>query len=71
PVLRGAIRLQSFSKLACLFSLYAAILESGHTVIRGAYQVFPHGHVRKEGFFGIDGLPIFLPAETFEAWSGN
>jgi hypothetical protein len=26
----------------------------------------PPGQVTKEGFFGIDGLRIFLPAETFE-----
>lgn len=27
----------------------------------------PPGHVTKEGFFGIEGLRIFLPAEAFEA----
>lgn len=27
----------------------------------------PPGHVTKEGFFGIDGLRIFMPAEAFEA----
>ena len=26
----------------------------------------PPGHVSKEGFFGIDGLRIFMPAEAFE-----
>ncbi len=26
----------------------------------------PPGHVSKEGFFGIDGLRIFMPAESFE-----
>ena len=26
----------------------------------------PPGHVTKEGFFGIDGLRIFLTAEAFE-----
>ncbi|VEC94987.1 Transcriptional repressor pifC [Klebsiella variicola] len=26
----------------------------------------PPGHVTPEGFFGIDGLRIFLPADDFE-----
>lgn len=26
----------------------------------------PPGHVSKEGFFGVDGLRIFLPVEAFE-----
>ena len=26
----------------------------------------PPGHVTKEGFFGIDGLRIFMPVEAFE-----
>lgn len=26
----------------------------------------PPGHGTKEGFFGIEGLQIFLPAEVFE-----
>ena len=27
----------------------------------------PPGHVTKEGFFGIGGLRIFMPADAFEA----
>lgn len=27
----------------------------------------PPGHVTKEGFLGIDGLRIFMPADAFEA----
>lgn len=39
-----------------------------HLLITGQDFVVPYGW---EGFFGIDGLRIFLPAEAFETWSGN
>lgn len=56
-----------FTELLGLFSLYArfpAALAHGH---HGARVMFsPPGHVMKEGFFGLDGLRIFLPAEAFE-----
>ncbi|HAV1841126.1 TPA: transcriptional regulator [Enterobacter hormaechei subsp. steigerwaltii] len=56
-----------FSELLGLFTLYARYpeaLEHGH---QGERVIFsPPGHVSKEGFFGIDGLRIFMPAEAFE-----
>jgi len=56
-----------FSELLGLFTLYARhpeALAHGH---QGEHVMFsPPGHVSKEGFFGIDGLRIFLPAEAFE-----
>ena len=58
---------EAFSELLGLFSLYARhpeALAHGH---QGEHVMFsPPGHVSKEGFFGIDGLRIFLPAEAFE-----
>lgn len=57
-----------FSELLGLFTLYARhpeALAHGHQGDRVMFS--PPGHVTKEGFFGIDGLRIFLPAETFEA----
>nr|API82586.1 Hypothetical protein [Leclercia adecarboxylata] len=58
---------EAFSELLGLLALYAAhpeALAHGH---QGEHVMFsPPGHVSKEGFFGIDGLRIFLPAEAFE-----
>jgi hypothetical protein len=57
----------AFSELLGLFSLYARHpddLTHGHQGERVMFS--PPGHVTKEGFFGIDGLRIFLPAEAFE-----
>ncbi|MCS0522625.1 transcriptional regulator [Enterobacter hormaechei] len=57
-----------FSELLGLFSLYARhpeALAHGHQGERVMFS--PPGHVSKEGFFGIDGLRIFMPAEAFEA----
>lgn len=56
-----------FSELLGLFSLYARYPEAlahGHQGERVMFS--PPGHVTKEGFFGIDGLRIFLPTEAFE-----
>ncbi len=56
-----------FSELLGLFTLYARhpeALAHGHQGERVMFS--PPGHVTKEGFFGIDGLRIFLPAEAFE-----
>ncbi|HBH9829000.1 TPA: transcriptional regulator, partial [Escherichia coli] len=56
-----------FSELLGLFTLYARhpeALAHGH---QGEHVMLsPPGHVSKEGFFGIDGLRIFMPAEAFE-----
>jgi len=57
----------AFSELLGLFTLYARYPEAlahGHQGERVMFS--PPGHVTKEGFFGIDGLRIFLPAEGFE-----
>ena len=58
---------KAFSELLGLLTLYAAhpeALAHGH---QGEHVMFsPPGHVSKEGFFGIDGLRIFMPAEAFE-----
>lgn len=57
-----------FSEMLGLFSLYARYPEAlahGHQGERVMFS--PPGHVSKEGFFGIDGLRIFMPAEAFEA----
>ncbi|MFZ5316468.1 transcriptional regulator [Enterobacter asburiae] len=57
-----------FSEMLGLFSLYARYPEAlahGHQGERVMFS--PPGHVSKEGFFGIDGLRIFLTAEAFEA----
>ncbi|HBQ6339961.1 TPA: transcriptional regulator [Klebsiella pneumoniae] len=58
---------EAFYELLGLFTLYyrhPEALAHGH---QGARVMFsPPGHVSKEGFFGIDGLRIFLPAEAFE-----
>jgi len=57
-----------FSELLGLFTLYAHYPEAlahGHQGERVMFS--PPGHVTKEGFFGIDGLRIFMPAEAFEA----
>ncbi|WP_336766968.1 transcriptional repressor PifC [Pantoea ananatis] len=59
---------EAFSELLGLFTLYARYPEAlahGHQGERVMFS--PPGHVTKEGFFGIDGLRIFMPAETFEA----
>ncbi len=56
-----------FSELLGLFTLYARhpeALAHGHQGERVMFS--PPGHVSKEGFFGIDGLRIFMPAEAFE-----
>ncbi|MFX4313909.1 transcriptional regulator, partial [Enterobacter sp. 63] len=56
-----------FSELLGLFILYARhpeALAHGHQGERVMFS--PPGHVTKEGFFGIDGLRIFMPAEDFE-----
>lgn len=57
-----------FSELLGLFTLYARhpqALSHGH---QGEQVMFsPPGDVTKEGFFGIGGLRIFLPAEAFES----
>ncbi|ATZ29999.1 replication protein RepC [Escherichia coli] len=54
-------------ELLGLFTLYARhpeALAHGH---QGEHVMLsPPGHVSKEGFFGIDGLRIFMPAEAFE-----
>ncbi|WP_259568061.1 transcriptional repressor PifC [Enterobacter sichuanensis] len=58
---------EAFSELLGLFSLYArypVALTHGHQGERVMFS--PPGHVTKEGFFGIDGLRIFLPADAFE-----
>lgn len=56
-----------FSELLGLFTLYARhpeALAHGH---QGEHVMLsPPGHVTAEGFFGIDGLRIFMPAEAFE-----
>lgn len=56
-----------FAELLGLFTLYAhhpEALSHGH---QGEHVMFsPPGHVTAEGFFGIDGLRIFLPAGAFE-----
>lgn len=58
---------EAFSELLGLFSLYARhpeALAHGH---QGDSVMFsPPGHVTPEGFFGINGLRIFLPEEAFE-----
>lgn len=58
---------EAFSELLGLLTLYARhpeALAHGH---QGEHVMFsPPGHVSKEGFFGIDGLRIFMPAEAFE-----
>lgn len=59
---------EAFSELLGLFTLYARhpeALTHGHQGKRVMFS--PPGHVSKEGFFGIDGLRIFMPAEAFEA----
>ncbi len=56
-----------FSEMLGLFSLYARYSEAlahGHQGERVMFS--PPGHVSKEGFFGIDGLRIFMSAEAFE-----
>ncbi|WPS11090.1 transcriptional repressor PifC (plasmid) [Klebsiella aerogenes] len=58
---------EAFSELLGLFSLYARhpeALAHGHQGERVMFS--PPGHVTPEGFFGIDGLRIFLPADDFE-----
>lgn len=56
-----------FSELLGLFTLYSCwpeALKHGH---QGRHVMFsPPGHVTADGFFGIDGLRIFLPKEGFE-----
>ena len=56
-----------FSEMLGLFTLYARYPEAlahGHQGERVMFS--PSGHVTREGFFGIDGLRIFMPAEAFE-----
>ncbi|ELY4070219.1 transcriptional regulator [Cronobacter sakazakii] len=56
-----------FSELLGLFTLYARHPEAlAHGHQGGRVMFSPPGHVTKEGFFGIDGLRIFMPAESFE-----
>jgi hypothetical protein len=56
-----------FTELLGLFSLYARFPEAlahGHHGERVMFS--PPGQVMADGFFGLDGLRIFLPAEAFE-----
>lgn len=56
-----------FSELLGLLTLYARhpeALAHGHQGER--VMLSPPGHVTQEGFFGIDGLRIFMPSEAFE-----
>ncbi|HEY3983621.1 transcriptional regulator [Cedecea sp.] len=57
----------AFSELLGLLTLYARhpqALAHGH---QGEHAMFsPPGNVSEEGFFGMGGLRIFLPAEGFE-----
>lgn len=58
---------EAFSELVGLLTLYARFPEAlshGHQGDRVMFS--PPGHASKEGFFGIDGLRIFIPAEAFE-----
>ena len=58
---------EAFSELLGLFTLYARhpeALAHGHQGERVMFS--PPGNVTPEGFFGIDGLRIFMPAEAFE-----
>lgn len=58
---------EAFSELLGLFTLYARHPEAlvhGHQGERVMFS--PPGNVTPEGFFGIDGLRIFMPTETFE-----
>lgn len=58
---------EAFSELLGLFTLYARYPEAlahGHQGERVMFS--PPGNVTPEGFFGIDGLRIFMPAEAFE-----
>lgn len=58
---------EAFSELLGLFTLYfrhPEALAHGHQGERVMFS--PPGHVSKEGFFGVDGLRVFLPAEAFE-----
>lgn len=56
-----------FSEMLGLFSLYARYPEAlAHGHQGGRVMFSPPGHVSKEGFFGIDGLRIFMAAEVFE-----
>lgn len=58
---------EAFSELLGLFTLYARYPEAlahGHQGERVMFS--PPGHVTPEGFFGIDGLRIFMPEEAFE-----
>ncbi|AST69684.1 transcriptional regulator [Kosakonia cowanii] len=58
---------EAFSELLGLFSLYARHPEAlAHGHQGGRVMFSPPGHVTPEGFFGIDGLRMFLPAEAFE-----
>lgn len=57
----------AFSELLGLLTLYARhpeALQHGHQGERVMFS--PPGSVMPEGYFGIDGLRIFLPAEAFE-----
>lgn len=57
---------EAFSELLGLFTLYSRhpeALAHGHQGERVMFS--PPGHVTKEGFFGIDGLRVFLTAEAF------
>lgn len=59
---------EAFSELLGLFTLYARhpeALAHGHQGERVMFS--PPGNVTPEGFFGIDGLRIFMPAEAFES----
>ncbi len=56
-----------FSELLGLFTLYARYPEAlahGHHGERIMYSL--PGHVTREGFFGIDGLLVFMQADAFE-----
>ncbi|MEW5562023.1 transcriptional regulator [Enterobacter asburiae] len=56
-----------FTELLGLFSLYARFPEAlahGHHGERVMFS--PPGHVMADGFFGLDGLRIFLPEEGFK-----
>lgn len=59
--LRGAVWLKSILRTAG--PAHAVCSGHGH---QGEHVMFsPSGYVSKEGFFGIDGLRIFLPTEAF------
>lgn len=58
---------EAFSELLGLFTLYSRHPEALAHGQQGERVMFsPPGNVTPEGFFGIDGLRIFMPADDFE-----